>query len=936
MANVAQRSFSGGEIAPSLYGRTDYDKYRTALRKCLNWIVQRHGGLTNRPGLQYIAARRDATAPGRLVKFVFNDDQTYVLEFGDYYVRVIRDGAQLESAGDPYEIVSPYAEADLMDLRYVQSGDVITIVHPSYPPQRLSRTADTAWAFEAITFGASIGSVANLAMGGGAAGDTTYYAVTAIDELTGEEGLPSFIDDALEPSEATPIELTWDALLGAGSYRVYRSTDGTTYEEIESGSAGTPTPISDTTWSDDSESVNTMLMNTVVAAAGQCRNDVIAGGVDKPYNSVFTVKGTLAASIAGPNYGVVKGQVRAYYKRDAEARVDAGVIFTQYMSGTAVSSGASAFSANITVPDNGYTTLQLDFVPEVEAIYQVGSGNTYTAALLFTTAPNNVIERSTIGTGFFDDGSPGDPLSTPPLPRSLFDAVGKYPTAVMFYQQRLILANTTNEPETTYTSRTGAYSNFYISNPLQDDDAVTWSNAGRQVNSIQHMLDLGRLIQFTTGSEIMVEGDEAGILRPDAINPRAGSYNGIGRLPPIPMNDSAMFVQARLTRVRDLQPDGDRFTSRDLTVLAAHLFLGHTLVDWDFADIPNSTIWAVRDDGVLLGLTWMPDQDVWGWHRHTTDGLFERVCVVPEGGEDRLYCVVKRTIDGDDVRYIERLTPRYIADVEEGVFMDSALTYDGWNDTATTVTLSAVSWTLASTKTVTASASAFSAGDVGNAVIVKNDAGDRITITITGFTSATVVTGTAAKIVPAALRAVATTEWALAVDVVTGLEHLEGEDVSVLGDGFVIASPNNEDYDVITVTGGEIELPEPRALIHVGLPYMSDGELLDIDTPQGPSVKPRKTMINKVTMFLEASRGLWVGPREPSGADPLEGLSELNIELADEYEEQLDIEYPENTLTGSTGVVIDNSWKSNGRIFWRQVDPLPATVLAAIPEGSFA
>lgn len=839
MSNVAQRSFAAGEIAPSLYARTDQARYATGLRKCRNFTVQRHGGIANRPGTQFIVEVKDSTKTVRLVKFVFNAEQTYILEFGDQYIRFIRDGAQIVLGASAYEIVSPYLEADLMELQFVQSGDVITIVHPDYAPRELSRTAHTAWTLTVITFGASIGSVTSLSGSGGAAGANTYYAVTAIDAATGEEGLPAFYTRPLfVPTAAAPITLTWDPLLGADRYNVYRSTDGSTYEEIV-GTGGTPTVISDTTWSDASETASTTLMNTVVASAGQCRNDVIAGGLNKPYNEVFTAKGTLNASITGANFGVVKGQVRAYYKRDAEARVDAGIIFDQYMSGTGVSSGASAFAGNITVPDNGYATLQLDFVAEVEGITQVGTGNTFSAALLFTTTPNDVIERSVVGTGFVDDGADGDPLSTPPLPRNLFDQAGKYPSSVTYYQQRRLFANSTDEPETVWASRTGAYANFYISNPLQDDDAVTWSLAGRQVNPTKHMLDLQRLVTFTASAEMTVEGDDAGILRPDAINPRNFSYNGSGRLPPLPINDSAVYLQARGNRVRDLRPDGGGYTSTELTLFAAHLFDGYTISDWDFALVPNSIVWAARSDGTLLGLTYIPDQEVWGWHRHDTDGVIERVCTIPEGDEDRLYMVVRRTIGGVAKRYIERLHSRLFADVEDAVFMDSALSYDG------------------------APATVFS-----------------------------------------------------------GLAHLNGEAVTVVGDGVVVANPNDPDLATLTVAAGAVTLPAARSVVHIGLPYISDMETLDLDTPSGRSLKTRKMLVNRVYLYVEETQGVWAGIAAPSddAVDPLEGLAEYT--------------YDDSALvTDAIEVNIETSWNSNGRIFVRQVSPQPVTILAAIPEG---
>jgi hypothetical protein len=236
-------------------------------------------------------------------------------------------------------------------------------------------------------------------------------------------------------------------------------------------------------------------------------------------------------------------------------------------------------------------------------------------------------------------------LQSPPVARALFFSNVTYPSAVAIYQQRRLFANSTSEPEKIWTSRIGQYRNFTTSFPLQDDDAVTFQLAGKQVHPVKHLLDLERLIVFTEAGEWIVQGDQDGSLLPTAINPRQYGYAGSGRLAPIVVVDTALYVQGRGNQVRDLRRSIEQgFDSSDLTLFASHLVEGYTIVDWDVRSrSPHSVIWAVRDDGVLLGLTYLREQDIWGWHRHDTDGAVENVCVVPEGTEDAVYLVVKRT-----------------------------------------------------------------------------------------------------------------------------------------------------------------------------------------------------------------------------------------------------------------------------------------------------
>ncbi len=148
--SIIQPSFSGGEIAPSLYGRIDLAKYSTALRKCENFLVRQYGGIENRPGTKFIAAAKYPNKKCRLIPFQFSTVQTYALEMGDKYMRVIKDGGQVlyadgEHEGEIFELATPYREADLFNLKFTQSADVMTIVHADYPPMELQRYDHDDW-----------------------------------------------------------------------------------------------------------------------------------------------------------------------------------------------------------------------------------------------------------------------------------------------------------------------------------------------------------------------------------------------------------------------------------------------------------------------------------------------------------------------------------------------------------------------------------------------------------------------------------------------------------------------------------------------------------------------------------------------------------------------------------------------------------------------
>lgn len=284
---------------------------------------------------------------------------------------------------------------------------------------------------------------------------------------------------------------------------------------------------------------------------------------------------------------------------------------------------------------------------------------------------------------FNDVGLLPDFTLTPPIARALFDTAGNYPRTVGYYQQRRCFANTINNPETVWASRIGFHSNFSIRSPLQDDDAVTFRLASRGAQDVRNLIDLKRLLVLTGRGEWKIQGDgEGGALIPSAINPDRQGYTGTAYVRPVVVGQTVLFVQARGTRVRDLSFDQEvgGIGSRDLTVYSRHLFKKRTVERMALAITPDTILWAVRSDGVLLGLTYNREQEVIAWHRHDTGAgdLFEDVVVVPEDDEDAVYVIVKRTINGTTKRYIERLVSREVETVAaDAWFVDSGLEYDG-------------------------------------------------------------------------------------------------------------------------------------------------------------------------------------------------------------------------------------------------------------------
>ncbi|MGJ5032267.1 hypothetical protein ACQR1I_35895 [Bradyrhizobium sp. HKCCYLS2038] len=227
-----QPSFTAGELSPALAARVDLAKYGSGLKTAINVFVHPHGGASNRAGTEFIREVKTSANNGRLIPFQFNTEQSYILEFGNLYFRVFRNGGVVLSGGVPYEVVTPYAHADVGDIVVIQEADVMYAFHPSYPVQKIKRLADNNWTIAAVTFAPTMTApaISSITTGGATQPATTLYRykVSAISDATGEESLPSAlgsISGDLTVSGAY-IRVGWGAVAGASRYIVYKESNG--------------------------------------------------------------------------------------------------------------------------------------------------------------------------------------------------------------------------------------------------------------------------------------------------------------------------------------------------------------------------------------------------------------------------------------------------------------------------------------------------------------------------------------------------------------------------------------------------------------------------------------------------------------------------------------------------------------------------------------
>lgn len=491
-----------------------------------------------------------------------------------------------------------------------------------------------------------------------------------------------------------------------------------------------------------------------------------------------------------------------------------------------------------------------------------------------------------------------------------------YPGEVEFYADRLIGAATTAQPGTIWASRTGDYSFYGRSTPIQDDDSITGTLNARQLNQIRDLVVLRNLVILTSGGEWRTGGDTDEVFTPTTASFRPTAHLGSSKLPALMISQAALYCQNLGFAVTEIAYSfaEDGYEPSDLSAFAPHLVEKYALTDWCYQAVPHSAVFSVRDDGLLLAMTYKREQRVVAWSRLPTDGQVISVCTVREGKENAMYQAVRRTIGGVTKVFIERYGNQE-KDYRDFVGVDCAVTYDGRNTTSKTMSLATGggTWTPADTITITASAATFSATNVGDQLVL-NYATEPLRITIFQVNSATEALGLPDRDVPVALRTPGTS-WALAVDTLSGFPHLNGAAVRVGGDGY--------DYpERPVVSGGSVTITPPAVVAHVGLPYVCDFQSLDMTVIGGESVGARQKLIREVDVLLKSTRAIKAG----TSFETLEEKGSFRSESP--Y-------LPPVEKTEVITLSVSGAWERNPNVCIRHDSAYPAYVLSVAPVTQF-
>lgn len=436
--------------------------------------------------------------------------------------------------------------------------------------------------------------------------------------------------------------------------------------------------------------------------------------------------------------------------------------------------------------------------------------------------------------------------------------VNGYPARVTFHQQRLFFARTDYEPQNVWGSKNFEYTNFAVDGG-EDDDALNLQLASNESNDIKWLASGKALVAGTYGGEFTVQSGDDSPLTPANTSVRKQTSWGSESIIPQIIGNYMYYVQRFARKLRELFYfwDLDTYKSVDKTIMSPHI-AGTGFKDLTFQQNPDTILWCVCSNGTIATMTREVDQEVQGWARQTTDGLYEAITAIPSQTEyhDEVWVVVNRTIGGTTKRYIERFYSQEVPSRQDKcVYLHSALTYDAYDVTsASTINISLSATT--GTVVVTASTAVFAADDVGQRIrAIDADGVTTGEIKVTGYTSSTIVVGTVVYDMDAA--AYSGGAWGISVSSISGLGHLEGETVAVLGDG-------GTDKPDKVVSSGTITLAYNYFVVAGGLPYTQKLQMLPQEAGSQRGTSQGKIQkINQVGFKVNRSfKGFLTGGKE--------------------------------------------------------------------------
>ena len=812
-----QTNFTAGELTPKLAGQVDFKKYNNGVEKMENMTVFPQGGTNRRYGSRFVCEVKNSANATRLIPFEFNVTQSYILEFGNLYIRFYKDNGQI-----------------------VEASKTITAITKANP------------------------AVVTATSHGYSDGDHVWInSVVGMTEVNGRRF-------TVANKTTNTFELSGVA---SGSYTTYSSA-GTAEKVYEIATSFTSAQVFDLQFTQSADTMfivhpshePTKLTRTGHAAWTIAEVDFQIG----PFLDTNTTTTTLTTSA------------------------------TTVGTGRTLTASASLFAST-----------------DIGRYVKLGTGwgeiTAYTSVTVVTW---------TITVAATSSGSITWSLG------AWSDTTG-FPSAVSFYEQRLVFAGSTDNPQTIWASESGSYEDFDVGD-ASAADAFIYTIAANRVNVIRWLAPARDLIVGTAGGEFRVGRPTGEPLKPDNVTITQQTTYGGHTTQPIQIGSAVLFVQRQKQKVREFayRFEDDAYVAPDMTLLAEHI-TGDGIDDVDYAQEPESIYWAVREDGVLLGMTYQREEDVVAWHRHLFGGT-DQNCTITASDYTNIQT-------GTTLKFTKSdgTTVTFTSEASSGDAPDETLGFrpNESNDTTADNIFTAVNahadFTVANP--AAAIVTVFETTPAGTGLLTV-ESSDTVRLTTTDEKESKVksvasisetlenqvwivieriINGSTVKYVEY-LDSTLNMDSGLSGTVtgssttVTSLDHLEGETVQILIDDAV--------YPTQKVSSGAITVSLPSTFadktIEVGLGYISTIKTMRVEAgAEAGTAQGRKKRYNEVTVRLYKTVGATVNGDQIPFRTSASKMGQ-----------------PISSFTGDKRVS-NLGWDRDGQVVVQQTQPLPMTIL---------
>jgi hypothetical protein len=709
-APFIQTSFATGEISPSLYGHTDLAKFHSSASTMRNMFVSYRGGAYSRAGTKLVGLSKQTgrSYPPRLIPFQFSINQGLVLEFGNYYMRVIQNGAYvLENSAFAITnitratsgLVTTATAHGLQNGDWVNLSGVLGMLQANniFVVQVVSTT--TFYLYDA--YGNAVNTSIYLPYTSGGSVSRIYTLATPWAEA--DLKWMKFVQSAntmsiccvnqISLQEYPPYDLVRGSANNSWSYAVMNPAASIAAPATMSANATVTTSSTPTTYQYCATAVSTSGQESQASSVAVVKNSVniaaTAGSLVMEcayvsgaayynfykalpaYNVSYTPTGGLFGYV-GQSYGTsfVDNNITANYAQVPPLHYNP-FARNQIIGVTMTNAGSNVATATLSITSatgSGFTAYAvIDGTGAVTNFVITNNGSGYQAS-----------DTPVITVTYGSSGSSIAPTCT----ITVGPSSGTYPSVVGYFQSRRVYGNTINNPDTYFFSQPGNYTNFDFRTPTVSSDAITGTPWAQQVNGLQWYVSMpGGLVVLTGLGAWQLTGTGGSSLNPQAITPstqqaQPQAYNGASAtIPPIQIDYEILFVQSKGCIVRDFSYNffSNIYTGTDLTQYSPHLFLNYTIKEWTYAEEPYKIIWAVRSDGTLLSLTFLKAQEIAGWARHDTLGTYQSVCSVVEPPVNAPYVCVQRFPNGQATYMIERMDNRLWPGIENAWCVDAGV-----------------------------------------------------------------------------------------------------------------------------------------------------------------------------------------------------------------------------------------------------------------------